>query len=115
VKFYNNRLAAAELPLAATKGRMKRIGLTVLVLACGGCVTLTPSGANVRVTRNPNAVAGCKYLGDVDEINFSFNGEDNLKNMAGKLGGNAVLETSSPTNVSKHDMGEVYLCEERKP
>jgi uncharacterized protein YbjQ (UPF0145 family) len=106
---------------------MKRLTI-LIVLVVGlllGCVTtsLTPAGSKVRVTTNPEAVKGCKYLGEVmgrDRMNGGTagqwaaeeNADNRFKNRAAEMGANTVLMITAQTNTSGAvKRGEAYACE----
>lgn len=87
-----------------------------LAILCVGCAsfTLTPEGAKVRVTVNPEATRGCKYLGDISAPVIAAEGDERvgLQNAAAKIGGNVVL-LGQRVGVSR--IGEVYRCEQPAP
>ncbi|MEA2328189.1 MAG: hypothetical protein QOE68_3148 [Thermoanaerobaculia bacterium] len=93
-----------------------------------GCITtsLTPEGAKVRVTSNPEAVKGCTSLGEVtgnDHMNGGVasgmaeeQAHRRLMNAAAEKGGNVVLVTSSSTGHNgSSQRGEAYRCTEKAP
>src|SRR3954447_21482477 len=93
-----------------------------------GCMTtsLTPEGAKVRVTSNPEAVKGCTSVGEVtgnDHMNggiASGTAEEQahrrLMNAAAEKGANVVLVTSSSTGHNgSSQRGEAYRCTEKLP
>jgi uncharacterized protein YbjQ (UPF0145 family) len=100
--------------------------LVVSLALLSACVTthLTPEAEKVRVTTNPEAVRGCKLLGNIeasDKMNGGMVGqmaaEENanrrLRNDAAKLGANVVLMGSSTTGMSgSRARGEAYACSE---
>ena len=100
---------------------MKRLLLLGLLV---GCVTtqLTPAGRAVRLTSNPEAVSGCRLVGEIegkDRVNGGMLGqgaaEENatrrLKNKAAEMGANVVLLTTSSAGMGGARMlGEGYLC-----
>jgi hypothetical protein len=92
---------------------MRRAALA-LALLCGGCVTLTPEGDGGRYTRNQQATAGCKFLGDVSGLGESVDVEHRrLRNNAAKLGADLVLDTTHRGEAAVR--GEAYRCEQPKP
>jgi len=102
---------------------MKKIVCGLLFLTTA-CVTtqLTPEGAKVRVTSNPEAVKGCTLIGEVkgaDHMNGGTMGQGfaqetamrELKNRAAAAGANVVLMVTSTTNTSGSvQLGEGYRC-----
>ena len=78
---------------------MRRFAILAgIVLA--GCVTtkVTPEGESVRVTTNPEAIKGCRYVGDIqasDRMNGGAFGQDaaeentfrRVKNATAAMGG----------------------------
>jgi uncharacterized protein YbjQ (UPF0145 family) len=102
---------------------LKRIS-SLLLLFATSCVTtqLTPDGAKVRVTSNPEAVHGCALVGEVkgaDHMNGGTMGQGaaqetamrELKNRAAAAGANVVLMVTSTTNTSGSvQLGEGYRC-----
>lgn len=76
--------------------------LAVLGLVLSGCVSATPQGEKVRLTDNPRATAGCKFLGSVQGIR-----PNTLRNEGAKLGADVVF----PTMVGGPH-GEAYKCPE---
>lgn len=85
---------------------------------------LTPEGAKVRITSNPEGVRGCKLIGEVkgaDHKNGGTMGQGfaqetamrELKNRAAAAGANVVLMITSTTNTSGSvQLGEGYRCSE---
>jgi hypothetical protein len=73
------------------------------VLFGQGCASLTPEGAKVRITNNPQATVGCKFLG---EVKGKF--ENELRNEAAELGANLVFSATQPV-----ERVEACKCEER--
>jgi uncharacterized protein YbjQ (UPF0145 family) len=102
---------------------MRRVVLLLMFFAVG-CITtqLTPEGAKVRVTSNPDAVRGCALVGEVkgaDHMNGGLMGQGaaqetamrELKNRAAAAGANVVLMVTSTTNTSGSvQLGEGYRC-----
>jgi hypothetical protein len=87
--------------------RRNVVGLSVLLLA--GCATLTPEGAKVRITNNPQATAGCKFLGNVKG---KF--DNDLRSEAAKLGADVVFNMTQPNEPHIWQHGEAYSCEQEK-
>jgi hypothetical protein len=96
-----------------------------LLIGVAGCVTtqLTPEAMAIRVTANPEAVKGCKYLGAVegkDTMNGGMLGqgaaEENamrkIRNHAAEMKANVVFLVPQSTKFSgSHQRGEAYHCE----
>jgi uncharacterized protein YbjQ (UPF0145 family) len=103
---------------------MKRMAIVAASFLMASCVTtsLTPEGAKVRVTSNPEAVHGCTLVGEVkgaDHWNGGMMGQGaaqetamrELKNRAAAAGANVVLIVTSTTNMSGSvQLGEGYRC-----
>jgi uncharacterized protein YbjQ (UPF0145 family) len=103
--------------------------ISVLALSANSCVTttLTPEGARVRVTSNPEAVHGCTLVGEVkgaDHMNGGLLGQGaaqetamrELKNRAAAMGADTVLMVTSTTNTSGSvQLGEGYRCTAKLP
>jgi hypothetical protein len=101
-----------------------RVAALLFVLAVSGCtrIVLAPEEEAVRVTSNPEAVKGCKLLGEVEGSDLMNGGmigqaaaEDNaykfLKRNAHNLGANTVLlSTQSTTTSGARKRGEAYQC-----
>lgn len=93
------------------------------------CVTtdLTPAGAKVRVTSNPEVVRPCKFIGEVtgaDRMNGGTMGqgvaEENanrrIRNNAAAMGADTVFIGTATTNTSGSvQRGEAYLCGTNTP
>jgi hypothetical protein len=105
-----------------------RFAICAFLLLPLGCMTttLTPEGAKVRVTSNPEAVKGCKLVGEVtgnDHMNGGVasgiaeeQANRRLKNAAAEKGANVVLVTSSSTGHNgSAQRGEAYRCEAGSP
>ena len=83
-------------------------------------VSLTAAGEKVRVTKNPDVVAGCQYIDQVEGGEKFFGGataEENamrrLKNNTAEMGGNVVFLNTyevSDTGAGAKMRGEVYHC-----
>lgn len=103
----------------------RSIAALALSLAISGCVyrQLTPLGAQVRVTSNPESVQGCELKGPVtggDGMNGGMAGqraaEENanreLRNRAAEMGANVVLMVSATAGFSgATQRGEAYSCD----
>ncbi len=103
---------------------MKRTVLGFLFLLLSSCVytTLTPEGAKVRITANPDVVRPCTLVGEVkgaDHWNGGIAGQGaaeetatrELKNRTAAMGANVVFVTTSHTNTSGSvQRGEAYKC-----
>ena len=90
-------------------------------LALAGCTTsLSANGEKIRVTHNPDAVKGCKYLETIHERSFvggvladgSMNALNKIKNKAAEIGGDIVFVVSetggwNPATIT----AEVYKCQ----
>jgi hypothetical protein len=98
------------------------MGLLAISCLLASCVTMSESGSKVQTTNNPARVKGCNFQGDVDSSSnwggFAGTGlgHDNalkeLKNKAGKLGGNIILFSNVSNTMGGTRMsGEVYKCE----
>jgi hypothetical protein len=76
---------------------------------------------DVRVTANPDAVKGCKPLGNVSEdaTNILGSGAENvqkgLKKKAAAMGGNVLFVISTETHRYSSGSGEVYACQAAPP
>ena len=103
-----------------------------LVLSCGmalGCTSLTDAGERVRVVEDPREVHGCEYLGEVEGSAMHtkpgdwFGGnamiartsaENDLRNEAGALGADTVLEIDTELEVFEATAKTgAYRCHER--
>lgn len=86
-----------------------RAWLFVIPLVLGGCVTLAPEAANLKVTRDAADVIGCKILGAV-EAHAPYVGQQDgmnqLRNNAAGLGGNVLFVTSYNVTAT----GMAYRC-----
>lgn len=92
--------------------------------ALASCVTtkLTTAGDDVRVTKNPEVVRGCEYIGNAtasDRMNGGIAGKDaarentdrRLRNKAAEMGGDTVHLMSDDYGWSgAAARGEVYRC-----
>lgn len=76
--------------------------ITVVILLIG-CASLTPEGRKVRLTRNPQATAGCRFVGEFDTNPGFGNPDDAIRNKAASLGANLVLRTT-------YSRAEAYRC-----
>lgn len=103
---------------------MKFVFGLFITLSLTACVTvgLTPEGARVRMTSNPDVVRGCSYIGQVqgtDHMNGGLSGqgaaEENamreVRNRAAKIGADTVHLVTSTTGFSGAAVrGEAYIC-----
>jgi hypothetical protein len=87
--------------------------LGLCACAAAGCASVVPGSERVVVTRDEEAVKGCKEVGYVQSwLSFSFaDSRHQLRNRALKLKGDTVL-VSSPFGESA---GTAYSCAEKKP
>jgi uncharacterized protein YbjQ (UPF0145 family) len=106
-----------------------RKAIALFAILSAACVTtaLTPEGAKVRVTSNPEAVHGCTLVGEVkgaDHMNGGMMGQGaaqetamrELKNRAAAMGADTVLMVTSTTNTSSSvQLGEGYRCTAKVP
>jgi hypothetical protein len=69
---------------------------------------MTPQAVAVRITYNPVATQGCKYIGDLAVTNMWSPGdtENRLRVEAAKVGANTVYVVPRGVRFS----GEAYLC-----
>jgi hypothetical protein len=91
---------------------MTKLLLVVILVLASGCASVTPQGTKVRVTNNPQATVGCKFLGSVTApvMVSESDGEVGLQNRAAELGGNVVFR--APHRIGPKLEGEVYFCKE---
>jgi hypothetical protein len=91
----------------------------ILLSPLAACVTaLTPAGRAVRLTANPDAVRGCKLLGEVRGADHVLpgdaaeqNADARLRNAAAALGANVVFLTTSDIDRDGATFrGEAYAC-----
>ena len=93
------------------------IGLSFLVaITASGCVSLSASGQQVRITSNPEVVRECEFKGNVKATSGwggsagtglgTSNTEKTMQNQAAELGGNVLFVVSSGVHAS----GEAYAC-----
>jgi hypothetical protein len=85
--------------------------LTVGAVLPTACTSVTPEGAQVRVTDNLEVVRGCEFIGNVKYLSDYVDGDETLVRMlndAGRLGGNVLY---LDTRIGALHMGEVYRCE----
>jgi hypothetical protein len=88
--------------------------LLALLVAPPGCTTLSPDAASVRLTRNPQDVAGCRVVGQVSGMtgNQALPGTTKrIKNAAAALGADVVFLTLSVSNGE----GTAYRCKPGDP
>jgi hypothetical protein len=98
------------------------VAIALLGMALVGCVTTTATGApaKVRITSNPEAVHGCKFLGNVrgdDHLNGGQFGQaaaeesatKEMRNKTNAVGRNVILMVRSTTNTGgSSQLGEAY-------
>lgn len=101
---------------------MKRSRLVLIGCLATACATLTPSGARVRITTNPETIRGCEFVGEVVGKDRMWGGtggqgvaQDNaeirVKNQAAEMGANVVFLNTATTNTSgSRQRGEAYRC-----
>jgi len=95
---------------------MKRGIMLCLLIAAAGCVSTTPEGSKVRLTRNSQATAGCKFIANVSAGNGMGDVENRLKNEAAKVGGDLVfLDSTSLKENPFLAHAEAYRCEGTAP
>lgn len=95
--------------------------LLAICLVFVSCVTVTPQGAKVRITANPEAIRTCTLLGEVRGETMwggmiggtaEEHAVNELKNRAAAMGANTVLMvTSSAGFTGSVQRGEAYRCE----
>jgi hypothetical protein len=89
-----------------------RLLAAVFAIVALSCMTASPKAQSIRVTSNPEAVRGCKYLGNVEgNSGFSSAVADNnavveMREEGAKLGANVILAVT----LGKKAIGEAYLC-----
>lgn len=76
-------------------------------LVTANCVSLTPEEKAVRMTSNPEAVKGCRLVGDATVFYKWTTGEDEMKRKTRQLGGNVIFVTTE-----RPLRGEAYACPE---
>ena len=86
--------------------------LLLAILTFTGCASLTPEAATVRVTQNPEATKGCKFLGDVEVTNTWGPGdsEKKLRIAAAKMGANLLFIGPRMFTKLVTAHGEAYQC-----
>ena len=94
---------------------MRKLMWILAVLAVGCMTKATAEGQAVRLTRNPQATAGCKFLGRVKVTNNigMEQVENDMREEAAKLGANVVFAEDQPRG-SYEIGGEAYRCEQPK-
>ena len=93
---------------------MRSAKTLLLVLLLGqGCASLTPEAGAVRVTQNPAATEGCKFLGDVEVTNTwgAGDSEKKLRIAAAKMGANVLFIGPRMFTKFVTAHGEAYRCE----
>jgi len=103
---------------------MRRIVFAILALPLISCTaSLTPMGAKVRVTTNPDVVRGCEFLGNAS-ASSGWGGpaggnigeesvQNQLQNKTAEMGGNVLFLTSNKAGGyggSSRGVGEAYRC-----
>jgi Domain of unknown function (DUF4156) len=91
----------------------------LLIVVCG-CTSASPAAQKVRITQNPEAVKGCRFLGNVKATSGwggaamsgvgAHNAEVALQEKTAKLGGDVLFVVASGTHAS----GEAYDCSGRR-
>src|SRR6266536_1417447 len=95
---------------------MKTIGVPALaaasLLLATTCATVTPESQKVRTTQNPQATAGCKFLGNVDVTNTWGPGdsEKKLRFEAAKMGADVLYIGPRMFTKFVTAHGEAYFC-----
>jgi hypothetical protein len=92
---------------------------TVLAIALAGCVSVTPEGERVRVTRNANDIRDCRSLGQGFEstllaaggLGFDRN-KTRLQNWAAARGADTLLLTSERGGSVSQTFAEAYRCQQ---
>lgn len=76
---------------------------------------MTPEASAVRVTQNPAATVGCKFLGDVEVTNTwgAGDSEKKLRIAAAKMGANVLFIGPRMFTKFVTAHGEAYMCEQR--
>jgi hypothetical protein len=87
-----------------------------------GCAGLSPEGARVRLTNNPDVVKDCTFIANV-KGKSGWGGaaggsigegqvETKMKNQTAKIGGNTLYLISSKSEFASWGVGEAYRCPE---
>jgi hypothetical protein len=87
-----------------------------------GCAGLSPEGARVRLTNNPDVVKDCTFIANVRGTS-GWGGaaggsigdrqvETKMKNQTAKIGGNTLFLIYSKTGFTPRGVGEAYRCPE---
>jgi len=94
-------------------------GLLGLALLLGGCISVTPEGEKVRVTRNANDVRECRSLGQ-DNASSGWGGfaagpgfdnnKHQLQNWTASIGGDTLLLLSERGAHVPQTFGEAFKC-----
>jgi len=97
------------------------LGSLPLLMLFVGCISASPAAQKVRITQNPEAVKGCRFLGNVKATSGwggaamsgvgAHNAEVALQEKTAKLGGDVVFVIAS----GAHASGEAYDCSGRLP
>lgn len=88
------------------------IAITALVASASGCSSAAPGAENIRVTSNPQDVAGCKVAGQVSGLTAGQAYPDSktkMRNAALALGGDTIYVTST-VNLTGGYEGMAYNC-----
>ena len=91
----------------------KRFALAAVIAlsACVASAPMAPGAEQVRLTRNPSDVTGCKALGNFDQEGGTA---DSARNHAVGLGGDTVLDTTpkvgNPAEIKIVTSGIIYRC-----
>jgi hypothetical protein len=101
-------------PVRSAARLLAALLLPIVISSCGTTAASQKAQA-VRVTSNPEAVRGCKYLGNVEgwsDTAFRSSGAAannatvEMREKGAKLGANVILSVST----GEHAIGEAYLC-----
>lgn len=89
------------------------VAVLLPIVVASSCQSASPQAESIRVTVNPGAVRGCKFLANVEgssgfatESIASNNATVEMREKAAKLGANVILAVS----VGPKAIGEAYLC-----
>jgi len=89
---------------------MKRTVALLAALSLVGCSSLAPGAEQVKITKNPNDVRGCKVIGPLSGVEGSgLRGGGPKENLVLSLGGDTFFETSSWL-IAPNYHGIVYNC-----
>jgi hypothetical protein len=93
--------------------KLPLLGLTVVTL--GACASTAPG---VRITENPQATAGCTFIGEVTAVNTWAESDTRKKLTAevARLGGDTLFMSTRPQGPGPFKLhGEAYRCQQVKP